>query len=372
MSFLQDNLAFEAWLRHQCEVYEPDLDYKHKRMKRDPFTFLRATYFRWAKGIEDVCPQLQYAPAVLSVGDIHLENFGTWRDSEGRLVWGVNDFDEAAVIPYAYDLVRLATSVRLARDSKDAEESGLAPFLKLSNRDTAAMLLTGYRDGLNKPRPTLMDEHATELRPYFACSDANRAQFWSKIEELKTESPGEAVMAGFKQVLPPKASIIRTARRPKRGCGSLGRPRWVVVADWCGGRIVREAKALIPSAWEWAHGNEAAPLRFKDLACGPHRSFDPTLDLINRNIFRRLAADARKVNLAQQTDINAPEADEAIVRKLLHAMSFDLGTIHAADDKQAKAILLDLDQRDPSWLREAAKAAARWVSEDYTEWCKQS
>ena len=31
----------------------------------------------------------------LSVGDLHVENFGTWRDSEGRLIWGINDFDEA-------------------------------------------------------------------------------------------------------------------------------------------------------------------------------------------------------------------------------------------------------------------------------------
>ena len=34
-------------------------------------------------------------PAVLAVGDLHTENFGTWRDAEGRLIWGINDFDEA-------------------------------------------------------------------------------------------------------------------------------------------------------------------------------------------------------------------------------------------------------------------------------------
>jgi len=32
---------------------------------------------------------------VLAVGDLHVENFGTWRDAEGRLIWGVNDFDES-------------------------------------------------------------------------------------------------------------------------------------------------------------------------------------------------------------------------------------------------------------------------------------
>ena len=47
---------------------------------------------------------------MLAVGDIHIENFGTWRDNDGRLIWGVNDFDEAAEMPYALDLVRLTTS----------------------------------------------------------------------------------------------------------------------------------------------------------------------------------------------------------------------------------------------------------------------
>ena len=50
---------------------------------------------------------------VLAIGDLHLENFGTWRDAEGRLVWGINDFDEAWALPYTNDLIRLATSARM-------------------------------------------------------------------------------------------------------------------------------------------------------------------------------------------------------------------------------------------------------------------
>src|ERR1700704_2230121 len=96
MSFCAANRAYEAWLKAQCDVVESDLRYKHKRMRKSPFIFLRATFFRWAQQIERVCPDLTTAPRVLSVGDIHIENFGTWRDREGRLVWGINDFDEAA------------------------------------------------------------------------------------------------------------------------------------------------------------------------------------------------------------------------------------------------------------------------------------
>lgn len=58
-------------------------------MCSDDFVFLRATYWRWCEIIFDICPELATAPEVLAIGDTHLENFGTWRDAEGRLVWGV-------------------------------------------------------------------------------------------------------------------------------------------------------------------------------------------------------------------------------------------------------------------------------------------
>jgi hypothetical protein len=45
MSFKSDNAAFEAWLREQCSVVEEDLEYKHRRMAKNSFVFLRATFF---------------------------------------------------------------------------------------------------------------------------------------------------------------------------------------------------------------------------------------------------------------------------------------------------------------------------------------
>ena len=114
-SFVEENETFEAWLRTQCAVVEKDLKVKHRRMAESAFVFLRATFIRWASGIEAVCPEFASASPTVSVGDLHAENYGAWRDVEGRWVWGVNDFDEAAETPFAYDLVRLATSVRLRR-----------------------------------------------------------------------------------------------------------------------------------------------------------------------------------------------------------------------------------------------------------------
>ena len=55
-------------------------------MADSPFAFLRATFYRWVQLWPKVCPELANAALVLGVGDLHVENFGTWRDSEGRLI----------------------------------------------------------------------------------------------------------------------------------------------------------------------------------------------------------------------------------------------------------------------------------------------
>ncbi|UPT92465.1 DUF2252 domain-containing protein (plasmid) [Bradyrhizobium barranii subsp. apii] len=117
MSFVEENTAYENWMRTVGDVVEDDLDRKHDRMSKNAFKFLRATFFRWAYAVKATAPEIIGLPAPLAVGDAHVENFGIWRDAETRLVWGVNDHDDAAEIPYASDILRLAVSVRLANFS---------------------------------------------------------------------------------------------------------------------------------------------------------------------------------------------------------------------------------------------------------------
>src|SRR5262245_41524700 len=118
MDILESTRGYERWLSGHTSLIATDLRQKHDRMA-DPssaFPFLRATFYRWTQIWPTVCPILATAPRVLAVGDLHIENFGTWRDAEGRLAWGINDFDEAFELPYTNDLVRLATSALLAID----------------------------------------------------------------------------------------------------------------------------------------------------------------------------------------------------------------------------------------------------------------
>ena len=52
------NKAYETWLRAELhgDIIEEDLAAKHKKMSAEPFSFLRATYWRWAETILTLCP----------------------------------------------------------------------------------------------------------------------------------------------------------------------------------------------------------------------------------------------------------------------------------------------------------------------------
>jgi hypothetical protein len=347
-SLKSDVDAFENWLRSQCTVVEDDLDHKHKKMGKSAFAFLRATYFRWARQIEGLCPALRDTPRTLCVGDAHIENFGTWRDVEGRLVWGVNDFDEAAPMSYAFDLVRLATSAQLASSQA------------LHGKAAAEAILDGYRKGLSAPRPTLLDEQETWMREHVACSDEDRAEFWTEVDEYPVANPPRSVKRGLKQRFPEGATDLRYAMRTK-GSGSLGRPRYVGVAAWRGGHVVREAKAVVSSAWDWAHDNKSSPSRAAKIGAGRYRSPDPYAKVEDGFIYRRIAADARKVEFAD-------DAGERLHLDLLCAMGFDLASVHASDPGKAAAIRADLKKRRAGWLLSATKTAAAAVEEDYRTW----
>src|SRR5271169_6101092 len=114
MNVIKATKRFEDWLGKHTALVTPDLRLKHEHMAESLFSFLRATFYRWVQVWPEVCPELDGAPRLLAVGDLHVENFGTWRDTDGRLVWGINDFDEVSLFPYTLDLVRLATSALLA------------------------------------------------------------------------------------------------------------------------------------------------------------------------------------------------------------------------------------------------------------------
>ena len=94
---------------------------RYGRMLVSPFTFFRGSAILMAT-------DLAHTPATgieaLLCGDAHLSNFGVFATPERRMVFDVNDFDEAFFGPWEWDLKRLAASAVIAgRDNGFSEKS---------------------------------------------------------------------------------------------------------------------------------------------------------------------------------------------------------------------------------------------------------
>ena len=348
---------YEAWLAGFVPIVQADLTLKHSRMAASAFAFMRGTFYRFMQTWERVTPQLRDAPSVLAVGDLHLENFGTWRDAEARLVWGINDFDEAAELPYTLDLLRLATGARLAI----AESQ-----LKINPEDACKAVLEGYAAALKMGGSAfVLEAQHGWLRTIAEAALAEPAAYWAKLAALPTASnPVPAATRLLEASLPARASKSRILHRVA-GLGSLGRERLVCIADWNGAALAREAKPLAPSAAAWASGVNDDRVRYADILSGAIRAPDPSISSDENWIVRRLAPDSSRIDLScLHSDIRSEMHEE----KLLYAMGWETANLHLGSHNAVNAVGRDLEQRPKGWLRDATRDMAAAVTADWKDW----
>lgn len=350
--------AYEEWMQARLPVVAADLAAKHGQMALGVFAFLRSTFYRWSGLWPKICPELVEQPRILAVGDLHVENFGTWRDAEGRLVWGVNDFDEASVMPYSVDLVRLATSALLA-----LRENALT----LPADEACDAILEGYRDFLRiGGKALVLEEEHVWLRDLAQGAERDPTPFWTKMNALADAKPDKSVKTLLEASLPSAAKLRRFAARTA-GLGSLGRPRFVALASWHDGMVAREAKAMLPSAWDWGQGVADASIRCGDIAAAAIRCPDPCLRFVVDKagtggwVIRRLAPRCSRVELKHLPR----QRDE---RRLLKSMGREVANVHLGTAGAAAAITEDLDHRHPHWLRQAAQKMAEATTADWQAW----
>jgi hypothetical protein len=359
MNISKATRAYETWLARRITLLPADLKRKHQAMAQDVFPFLRATFYRWMQLWPGICADEARAPRVLAVGDLHVENFGTWRDVEGRLVWGINDFDEVYELPYTIDLVRLAASAHIAiREAR----------LKIAAKDACVAILAGYKKGLEKGGlPIVLAEEHEWLRHMVTGVLRDPIPYWKKLDSLpacKGRIPKSARRA-IERLLPEPDLDYRIAHRIA-GLGSLGRERYVATANFDGARVAREAKALAPSACVWAAQEKGKAkvserIRYQEALDRSVRAIDPFVKLRGSWIVRRLAPDCSRVEISSMPK----ERDES---KLLRAMGFETANVHLGSRRAAKQILPDLGKRSPDWLHAAATAMVKATTADFNEW----
>lgn len=207
--------SYEEWMRSCTNVLQSDLRSKYEQMKQTPFGFFRGTFYRWAQLWPSVCDDLCGSPKVLAVGDLHVNSFGTWRDAEGRLCWGVDDFDEAYPLAYTNDLVRLAASVKIVIDAE-----GLS--IKLT--DGCDAILEGYSESLREGgRPVVLAEREQKLGKLGVDSFKPPSNFWEKLNHLPPmrRPLSKNLKRALEKTLPESGIEYKVVRR-QAGLGSLG------------------------------------------------------------------------------------------------------------------------------------------------------
>lgn len=87
--------------------------FKYRAMAKDAFIFYRGTAHLFYNDLLHA-NTLPASPLAWICGDLHIENFGSYKGDNRLVYFDINDFDESQLAPVSFDLVRMATSIIVA------------------------------------------------------------------------------------------------------------------------------------------------------------------------------------------------------------------------------------------------------------------
>ena len=182
---------------------------KFRKMASDPFAFFRGSACLFLADLADLDDRWadDRTSRVWIHGDLHVENFGTYMNGEGYLVFDVNDFDEAYLGHFSWDLRRFCASLALMCWQKALPEDVI--------RELAATYLRSYLEQVRRYRETDDDLGEFSLRldntegPVHAVLQAARAE--TRIAMLDSMTVVDDHERGF--VDGPKTRHLNAAER---------------------------------------------------------------------------------------------------------------------------------------------------------------
>ncbi|MFD7440414.1 DUF2252 domain-containing protein [Streptomyces sp. NPDC059909] len=126
---------------------------KFRKMAASAFAFYRGTACLFYADLEreqNGGPYLDERTSRVWIhGDLHAENFGTYMDANGRLIFNVNDFDEAYVGPFTWDVKRLSASLALIGYTKALSDEQITDLVRVyaaAYRERISALATGAKN----------------------------------------------------------------------------------------------------------------------------------------------------------------------------------------------------------------------------------
>ena len=233
-----------AQIRHFNAGREPErLALKYAAMRRGAFIFLRASCHLFYDRLPQD-PLLTEAPLAWCCGDLHLENFGSYKADNGLAYFDINDFDEAALAPLSWDLLRFLTSVLVGANDM-ALRKREARALCLAFLDAYAATLGGGKAGWIQAQTTgglvrsLLDDVARRSRADFLDRRTER-----KAGQRRIRIDGKKALAASSAERERAAVLLETFARTQdtpsffapldvarriAGTGGLGLERYVIL-----------------------------------------------------------------------------------------------------------------------------------------------
>lgn len=117
---------------------------KYRLMLENAFRFFRGTCHLFYEDL--AASDFPAGPAGWICGDLHLENFGSYRSDNDQVYFDLNDFDEAILAPVTWELVRLVTSIFVGFKALKIEPLRAEKMARLLLRSYATTLATGKAD----------------------------------------------------------------------------------------------------------------------------------------------------------------------------------------------------------------------------------
>jgi len=245
---------------------EPErLALKYRKMRMNAFAFLRGSchlfYARWHQAMP-----ADASPLAWICGDLHWENFGSYKGDNRQVYFDINDFDEAALAPASWDLLHMLTGIRISASDQNKEsrecERMCAAFLQgyaealgkgkayWVERDTASgAVLTLLQDLRERQRPDFLDARTLRKGKQRALRLDGKKALEATPSQRATVT---AFMASFArtQADPGFYDVLDIARRIA-GTGSLGLERYVILVRGKGlldGNYLLDLKYAAPSS----------------------------------------------------------------------------------------------------------------------------
>lgn len=126
---------------------------KYKAMAESPFRFFRGTCHLFYEDLSKV-KSFPKSPLTWICGDLHLENFGSFKGTNRQVYFDLNDFDEAMLAPLNWELARILCSIYVAFDT-----------LKLKKKraeEMAKLFLEVYMDRLKSGKAYYIDPRTAD------------------------------------------------------------------------------------------------------------------------------------------------------------------------------------------------------------------